>query len=60
MVQRSLVCLLFLSLLAGCSADCGPQEMGEQRPDNGAWIGLSASEHHTCAVRDTGRVACWG
>jgi alpha-tubulin suppressor-like RCC1 family protein len=26
----------------------------------GAWVGITAGEMHTCAIRDTGKAYCWG
>ena len=35
-------------------------DTGQATPPEGAFTAVSAGAHHTCGLRDTGEIACWG
>ena len=41
---------------------CPVREFGRQTttPPEGTFVSVSAGRYHTCGIRDTGAVACWG
>jgi len=58
--RRTAVAILVLGLIGVVGSPVGGSVAGEPEGGTPDWRSVSAGRHHTCGIRTSGRLYCWG